>query len=84
MRKVFIINIRSNSRTMAMFKNAIGAFDPSHLSDCEFVYTEYAGHASDIARNTVSEAKIEDGICDTVAATDNNQGIAYAVLDLCL
>ena len=79
MRKVFIINIRSNSRTMAMFKNAIGAFDPSHLSDCEFVYTEYAGHASDIARNTVSKAKIEDGICDTLVIACGGDGTIHEV-----
>ena len=53
-RKVFIVNSRADSRGMETFKAATEAFAES-LKGCEIRYTEYAGHAADIAREILSQ-----------------------------
>lgn len=54
-RKVFIVNSRAHASGMDTFNAAVARFSDEHLSDCEVRYTEYAGHASEIAREILQE-----------------------------
>ena len=55
MRKVFIVNSRSDSGDLEKFKAAVAGFSEHHKSECEFYYTDHAGHATELAK------KISDG-----------------------
>ena len=50
MRKAFIVNSRSDSGDLDKFKAAVAGFSEYHKSECEFYYTEHAGHATELAK----------------------------------
>ena len=50
MRKAFIVNSRSDSGDLDKFKAAVAGFSEHHKSECEFYYTEHAGHATELAK----------------------------------
>ncbi|MBR3463818.1 MAG: hypothetical protein IKH23_01960 [Clostridiales bacterium] len=75
-RKVFIVNSRADSRGMETFKAATEAFAES-LKGCEIRYTEYAGHATDIARETLSQ---DDG--DTLVVACGGDGTVHEVANV--
>ncbi|MCR4688750.1 MAG: hypothetical protein K5745_04260 [Saccharofermentans sp.] len=82
MRKVFIINARSNLKSLALFNKGLGAFDKSHLEDCEFKYTAHAGHASEIALDAVKTAGFDGGICDTLVVACGGDGTVHEVANV--
>ena len=75
-RKVFIVNSRADSRGMETFKAATEAF-AEPLKNCEIRYTEYAGHASDIAREILSQ---DDG--DTLVIACGGDGTVHEVANV--
>lgn len=58
MKKLFIVNSRADSQTLARFKAAYSQYSGEHEGESEIVYTEFAGHASEVA----SKAAKEDGL----------------------
>ena len=49
MKKAFIVNSRSDSQDLEKFKAAVAGFSEHHKAECEFYYTEHAGHATELA-----------------------------------
>ena len=58
MKKTFIVNSRADSKALARFKTAYSQCSSEHEGDSEVIYTEFAGHASEVA----AKAATEDGL----------------------
>ena len=56
MRKAFIINSRSDAGDLEKFKASVAGFSEHHKSECEFYYTDHAGHATELAKKIASDA----------------------------
>ena len=55
MKKLFIVNSRADSQALARFKTAYSQCSGEHEGDSEVVYTEFAGHASEVASKAATE-----------------------------
>ena len=76
-RKVFIVNSRADARGMERFKAAAALFGEESLKNCEIRYTEYAGHASDIAKEILKE---DDG--NTLVIACGGDGTVHEVANV--
>lgn len=54
MKKLFIVNSRAEPRHLEIFKKAYSKCSSEHEGDAEILYTEYGGHAADIARDAAA------------------------------
>jgi len=55
MKKLFIVNSRAESKALARFKSAYFDYSAGNESDTRVVYTEFAGHAGEVASKAASE-----------------------------
>ena len=55
MKKLFIVNSRADIRTRAKFEEAYTKCSIEHPDDSSIVYTEFAGHASEVATKVRDE-----------------------------
>ena len=55
MKKLFIVNSRAESKSLARFKAAYFDYSAEHEGETRVVYTEFAGHASEAARKATDE-----------------------------
>ena len=55
MKKLFIVNSRADSQALARFKAAYSQYSGEHEGESEIVYTEFAGHASEVASKAAKE-----------------------------
>ena len=55
MKKLFIVNSRAESKALARFKTAYFDYSAGNESDTRVVYTEFAGHAGEVASKAASE-----------------------------
>ena len=51
MKKLFIVNSRAEPKVLARFKVAVAEYSAKYPDETEIVYTEFAGHAGEAARN---------------------------------
>lgn len=49
MKKLFIVNGRAEPKTLARFKEAYSQYSAEHEGESEVVFTEFAGHACEVA-----------------------------------
>ncbi len=55
MKKLFIVNSRADSKALARFKSAYSRCSEEHEGESSVVYTEFAGHASEVAKKAATE-----------------------------
>ena len=55
MKKLFIVNSRAESKALARFKSAYFDYSAGNESDTRVVYTEFAGHAAEVAAKAATE-----------------------------
>ncbi len=55
MKKLFIVNSRADSKALARFKTAYSGLANEHQGSSEIVYTEFAGHASEVASKAAKQ-----------------------------
>ena len=55
MKKLFIVNSRADAKVLARFKVAYADCSSGREGESRVVYTEFAGHASEVASKAVSE-----------------------------
>lgn len=55
MRKLFIVNSRADSKALARFKTAYSQYSGEHEGESEVIYTEFAGHASEVAAKAATQ-----------------------------
>ena len=58
MKKLFIVNSRADSKALARFKTAYSGYSEQYQGESRVIYTEFAGHASEVA----GKAAKEDGL----------------------
>ena len=58
MKKLFIVNSRADGKALASFKAAYSRFSEEHQGESQVIYTEFAGHASEVA----DKAALEDDL----------------------
>lgn len=58
MKKLFIVNSRADSKALARFKTAYSGYSEQYQGESQVIYTEFAGHASEVA----GKAAKEDGL----------------------
>jgi len=58
MKKLFIVNSRADSKALAGFKAAYSGLSEEHQGESQVIYTEFAGHASEVA----DKAALEDDV----------------------
>ena len=58
MKKLFIVNSRADSKALARFKTAYSGYSEKYQGESRVIYTEFAGHASEVA----GKAAKEDGL----------------------
>ncbi|MCH4154498.1 MAG: hypothetical protein LKF32_07635 [Mageeibacillus sp.] len=90
MRKLFIVNSKSDSERLEDFRRSVEGFAPDHKADCEFFYTEYAGHAGELVRELAASDDKDmiivacggDGTVHEVANVLAGTGTAMAVVPM--
>ena len=82
MKKIFIVNSRSNDDSLKEFNRAFHSFDQTHLEECEIRYTEHGGHATEIAQEAVSCAKFDDGVSDALVIACGGDGTVHEVVNV--
>ena len=90
MRKAFIVNSRSASSDLEKFKAAVAGFSEHHKSECEFYYTDHAGHATELAKSISAGAKEDvlvvacggDGTVHEIANVLAGTGVPMAVVPM--
>lgn len=82
MKKIFIVNSRSNDVSLEEFNRAFHSFDQTHLEECEIRYTEYGGHATEIAKETVAGAKFDCDASDTLVVACGGDGTVHEVVNV--
>ena len=55
MKKLFIVNSRAESKALARFKSAYFDYSAGKESETRVVYTEFAGHAAEVASKAAEE-----------------------------
>lgn len=55
MKKLFIVNSRADIKALARFKAAYSRYSEEHQGETDIIYTEFAGHASEVASKAASE-----------------------------
>ena len=55
MKKLFIVNSRADAKVLARFKVAYADCSSGREGESRVVYTEFAGHASEVAAKAASE-----------------------------
>lgn len=55
MKKLFIVNSRAESKALARFKSAYFDYSAGKETDTRVVYTEFAGHAAEVAAKAATE-----------------------------
>lgn len=58
MKKLFIVNSRAESKALARFKSAYFDYSAGNESDTRVVYTEFAGHAAEVAAKAATEENL--------------------------
>lgn len=55
MKKLFIVNSRAEPKVLARFKEAYSKCAEEHRGESRVVYTEFAGHAAEVASKAIAE-----------------------------
>ncbi|MBR3247054.1 MAG: hypothetical protein IKG03_01495 [Clostridiales bacterium] len=55
MKKLFIVNSRADSKALARFKAAYSQYSEEHPGESQTIFTEFAGHASEVAGKAATE-----------------------------